>query len=45
MKITIEVINPKPDSIYSQLEKTLGRKPTNEEIKTEITRILKSCKP
>ena len=45
MKITIAVINPRPDSIYAQLEKKLGRKPTNDEIKAEISRIIQSCKP
>ena len=45
MKITIDILNPKPDSIYSTLEKKLGRKPTSQEIKTEIQRILKSWKP
>lgn len=45
MKITIEVVNPRPDSIYSKLEKKLGRKPTTQEIQDEVRRILATARP
>lgn len=40
--VSVDVINPKADSIYSRLEFKLGRTPTRQEIHDEIKRII-SC--
>jgi len=40
MKVTIRVINPPSDSIYSVLKAKLQREPSNEELRVEVKRIL-----
>jgi hypothetical protein len=40
LKVTVDVINPRSDSIYSQLAEKLGRAPTNAECREECFRIL-----
>jgi len=40
MKVTIDIINPPANSIYSVLKAKLGREPSNDELRAEIKRIL-----
>lgn len=40
VKVTIDVIKPVKDSIYSKLKERLGREPTNQELRDEVRRIL-----
>jgi DNA-directed RNA polymerase specialized sigma subunit len=40
VKVSIDVINPRPDSIYAVLKRKLGREPTNNELAAEVRRIL-----
>lgn len=41
MVITFTVTNKNPNTIFNKLAAKLGRNPSNEEIKAEISRILK----
>lgn len=45
MKIKIDIINPRPDSIWEKLTRKLGRNPTSAECRAECLRILNSDKP
>jgi hypothetical protein len=40
MKVTIDIINPPADSIYSVLKAKLQREPSSEELRAEVKRIL-----
>lgn len=40
MKIKIDIINPRPGSIWDNLTRKLGRAPTNAECRAECIRIL-----
>jgi hypothetical protein len=40
IRVTIDVINPRPDSIYSCLKGKLGREPSHDELTAECKRIL-----
>lgn len=42
MKITVTVIQPVKDSIYSRLKQRLGREPSASEIRAKISRIIRS---
>lgn len=39
-KVTIDVLNPASDSVYSKLKARLEREPTNNELRQEVNRIL-----
>jgi len=39
-KVTMTVTNSNPNTIYNRLKDKLGREPTNDEIKSDIRRIL-----
>jgi len=41
MKINITFTNKNPNTIYNKLAAKLGRLPSNDEIKSELNRILK----
>lgn len=43
MHITITVIQPAKDSIYSRLKQKLGREPTASEIRAEISLIIRQA--
>ncbi len=42
VRVTVDVINPRPDSIYEVLKCKLGRTPTNDELRIECQRIMSS---
>lgn len=41
VRVSVDVLNPKADSIYSVLKRNLGREPTNAELAAECKRILR----
>jgi hypothetical protein len=45
MKIKIDILNPRPGSIWGELARKLGRAPTAAECKAECLRILNSNPP
>jgi hypothetical protein len=40
IKVTIDVVNPKADTIYAVLKRKLGREPKHSELVAEVKRIL-----
>lgn len=44
MQVNITFTNKNPDTIANKLALKLGREPSNEELKNEVLRILKSVK-
>jgi hypothetical protein len=45
MKIKIDILNPRPGTIWAELARKLGRAPTAAECKAECLRILNSNHP
>ncbi len=41
VKVTVDVINPAPNSIYCVLKRRIGREPTNAELREECHRIMR----
>ena len=44
MQVNITFTNKNPDTIYNKLAARLGRLPSNDEIVTELNRIIKMAK-